>query len=228
MLPGGRTVPVRTPLPIDPGRWGRPAAAPVDTSSEPAWVPLGAPPPPPPPRLPATVPFSAGSGFSSKAGNWLRTRGRRRSALIEGGVAIAILLALGLTGELSGAGPAQVGSTALANWAQTAGPALTNLLDDVGTIDAATRPNAGVTSEQLRAEAVRYQQDLGTATRLEPAPDRTMAQLWTTTLLQLAPATQDLNAARPSDPAATARAHVRFAAAQEELLQLEQDLASRA
>jgi hypothetical protein len=127
-----------------------------------------------------------------------------------------------------GASQAQGGPSGLAGWAQTGGPAITNLIDDVRTIEGSTRPNAGVSSEQVRAEAVQYQGDLAVATGLRPAPDHALAQAWSATLQQLATAAQVLNGARPSDQAATAQAHVRFAAAEEELLQLEQDLAARA
>jgi hypothetical protein len=228
VLPGDRSTTGRGPLPIDPGSWGRPAVAPIDSPPLPSWVPVGAPPPPPPPPLAKSPRSSAGSAFSARVREWSWTHGRRRRALIEGGVAIAILLALALAGRPGGASQAQVGSSALTEWGQTAGPAITNLIDDVKTIEGGTRPDAGVPPDQLRAEALRYQADLAAATQLGRAPDRAIAESWSAALLQLAAAAHVLSAAQPSDPATTARAHVRFAAAEEELLRLEQELASRA
>lgn len=142
-------------------------------------------------------------------------------------MAVAVLVLFALTGPRGSGEQTRLHSNALSRWAQTARPAITGLFDDSKAIERDTSPALAVPIVELRDDALQYEQNLAAVQALGTPPDPAIAQAWRTTLQQLATAELVVDKVRPSDQAEMAQAHVRFAAAEAELLGIEQEMPAR-
>jgi hypothetical protein len=203
------------PLPIDPGRWGRPPGAP--RRPLPPWVPVGAPPPPPLPPVPApSAPITEGA-----------SRLRRRSILIEALVAVAILVTVALAGAggRSTSTSAPVASSRLTDWARQSIPIITNLVADLTAIGQDTAPGTSPSSASINVDAAGLRRDLAAANALAAPPDGATASRWLATLGQIARAQTALDAvSAPTDPLAIARVQRQAATAGDDLFSTAQAL----
>jgi hypothetical protein len=111
----------------------------------------------------------------------------------------------------------------LAAWSRTGIPAITSLIDDLRVIELGTGPGTTVSPASLGQAASRLGQDLAAARTLPAPPDGAVAALWTRTLDVMANGERALGTptARP-DPTTIAEAHLQFAIAGADLLDVAQ------
>jgi hypothetical protein len=210
-------------LPVDPGRWGRPAA--VAPSPLPPWVPVGAPPPPPgrPDHLRDGEQPRVARGLPPK-----RAPRRRWSGLglvVEMAVALSILLTVALASVHHG--PRQAAPipgmppTNPAIWTQRALPIVVSLVDDVRAAEADTVDPAHAVPARLHIDDSRLRADVAAAQGLEPSPESSMKTIWASTVTRLSIADRALHAAATDEkPAAIALAHQLFDVTGESLLRI--------
>ncbi len=207
------------PLPISPGKWGRPPEA-ETRPALPPWLPLGAPPLLPLPPEVATTERTPRSRPPSR---------RWRGAVIEVAVALAILLTVALVSGRNGAASAPGASTATTAWDRSAIPIIIQLVDDLTAIEDDTAPNQAISLTRLRQDDTNLRRDVAAAQALpSPPPGPTLAALWTASLQQLTGdrAALDATLAQPTSTA-IARLRQQLAMVGAGLLQLGQSVQSR-
>jgi hypothetical protein len=119
--------------------------------------------------------------------------------------------------------PTQASPGPLAVWSRTGVPAITNLIDDLRVIEVSTAPGTTVPPASLSQVASHLGHDLAAARMLPSPPDGAVAILWTRTLGEMATGDRALGTATVQpDPTTIAVAHLQFALAGADLLEVAQ------